>query len=73
MGQKLNQYYTLIAKLQSMKGKMDLAMKTRYPSTKVALEEDSPELLAAFEKAFHEITGMSSAEAEKKVKLMEGK
>ncbi|MFH0735093.1 MAG: hypothetical protein V1773_13010 [bacterium] len=73
MAQFLSNAYNLISKLQSMQGKMALASKTLVPSTKAALEEDTPEIKQKFERAFKEITGMSIAEAEKKVRELEKK
>ncbi|MBI2420390.1 MAG: hypothetical protein HYV28_21220 [Ignavibacteriales bacterium] len=57
MGQKLIHIYDAIAKEGSLKAKMDLAVKTKIPSTKAATEADTPENIAEFRKAFKLITG----------------
>lgn len=57
MAEKLVLIYTEIAKEGSLKAKMDLAIKTKVPSTKAASLPDSPELIAEFKKAYKELTG----------------
>lgn len=57
MGAKLMEIYKKIGDVAGMTGKVKLAQMTKVPSTKAALAPDSPEKIAAFEKAFKEITG----------------
>lgn len=59
MGQKLIQIYEAIAKEGSIKAKMDLAVKTKLPSTKAATETDTPQKIEEFRRAYKEITGKS--------------
>ena len=57
MGMKLMQFYKLVGDEAGLQGKTKLAMVTKIPSTKAALEPDSPENLTRFAQAFKEITG----------------
>lgn len=57
MGQKLIQIYDAISKEGSIKAKMDLAIKTKLPSTRAATEVDSSEKIELFRNAYKEITG----------------
>jgi hypothetical protein len=57
MGAKLMQYFKLVGDAAGLNGKTKLAMLTKVPSTKAAMEPDSPENLAKFAAAYKEVTG----------------
>ncbi len=57
MGMKLMQYYKLVGDQAGVQGRTRLAMATKIPSTRAALEPDSPENLEKFAKAFKDVTG----------------
>ncbi len=57
MGAKLVQFYHLVEVEKGLAGKIALATETKLPSTKAALEADSPELLRQFGAAFTKVTG----------------
>lgn len=57
MGAKLLTYYKLVSEVAGMKGSMELAKLTKLPSTRAALEPDSPENLKLFRDAVAKITG----------------
>lgn len=55
MGDKILKYYDEASKLGGLKAKMRLAVLTVIPSSKAAVEPDSPENIEKFEKAMKEI------------------
>ena len=57
MAERLLKYYNYMAEINGLKGKMDLAMITKMPSQKAALEPDTPELIEAFKAAIKQLTG----------------
>lgn len=57
MGQKLSKLYEYVDELQGLRGKMELAKRTKIPSTLAASVPDSPETVLLFERAIAEITG----------------
>jgi hypothetical protein len=57
MAMKLMQYYQYVSEQKGTLGKTQLAMKTKLPSSKAAMEPDTPEILAQFRAAVKEITG----------------
>ena len=57
MAEKLIQYYKYVKDEAGLDGQMKLAITTKIPSTKAALEPDSPDNIAAFKKAIQDITG----------------
>lgn len=57
MAEKLIQIYKLVNDELGMKGKMDLAIETKIPSTKASFEPDSPENLNKFKQAYEKLTG----------------
>lgn len=57
MAEILMQYYQYVAEQTGGVGKMKLAMATKVPSTKAALEPDSAETIRLFQEAVREITG----------------
>ncbi len=62
MGTKLMQYYDYITKEMGAKGQIKLAMKTKLPSTKAAMADDSDETVAKFKAAIAELTGKDAPE-----------
>jgi hypothetical protein len=60
MGMKLIQFYKLVSDEAGLQGKTKLAMSTKIPSTKAAMEPDSAENLAKFAQAYKEITGKAA-------------
>jgi len=54
---KLMQYYQYISEQLGAVGRTHLAMKTKVPSTRAAMEPDSPETIQKFIAAVKEITG----------------
>lgn len=57
MAEKLLRYYKYVSDEKGLDGKMSLATETKIPSSKAALEPDSPENLAAFKRAVEKLTG----------------
>lgn len=57
MAEKLLLYYKHISDLKGLEGKMKLAQETKIPSSKAAIEPDSPEVIEIFRKAYENITG----------------
>jgi hypothetical protein len=57
MATKLMQYYQYISDQAGAMGRTQLAMKTKVPSTKAAMEPDTPEMIKRFKVAVEEITG----------------
>ena len=57
MGERLMKYYQYVGEQKGFDGKVQLAHKTRIPSTKAALEPDAPTTIAAFKDAVAAITG----------------
>jgi len=54
---KLMQYYQYISEQLGAVGRTQLAMKTKIPSTRAAMEQDAPETIQKFMTAVKEITG----------------
>ena len=57
MATKLMQYYQYVSDQAGAMGRTQLAMKTKVPSTKAAMEPDTPEVIQKFMVAVREITG----------------
>ncbi|MGB9236724.1 MAG: hypothetical protein WCC04_20135 [Terriglobales bacterium] len=57
MADILMKYYQYVAEQSGAMGKMKLAMVTKVPSTKAAMDPDSPETIRIFQEAVKEITG----------------
>ncbi|MBZ0263867.1 hypothetical protein K8I28_04290 [bacterium] len=57
MGEKLMEFYKLISDEKGLSGKMELAKRTKLPSTRAALVPDEEETLVKFREAFKQITG----------------
>jgi len=57
MANILMKYYQYVAEQSGALGKMKLAMATKVPSTKAALEPDTAETIRIFQEAIKEITG----------------
>lgn len=57
MGSKLVSIYEEIAKEGEMLAKINLAKETKIPSTKAALEPDTPQNIELFRQAYKKITG----------------
>jgi len=57
MAMKLMQYYQYVSEQLGASGRVQLATKTKVPSTKAAMEPDTPELVQAFRTAVKELTG----------------
>lgn len=57
MADKLMKYYQYVSEKAGASGRMKLAMMTKVPSTKAAMEPDSPEILKAFREAVKQLTG----------------
>jgi hypothetical protein len=57
MAEKLMKYYAYVGQEAGMGAKIKLATATKIPSTKAAMEPDSPENISAFRTAIEEITG----------------
>ena len=57
MATKLMQYYQYISEQMGAVGRTQLAMKTKIPSTRAAMEPDAPEAIQKFMAAIKEITG----------------
>ena len=57
MAAKLMQYYQYVSEQVGILGRTQLAMKTKIPSTKAAMEPDTPETIQLFKAAIKEITG----------------
>ena len=57
MAERLMRYYQYVADKAGVLGKTKLAISTKTPSTKAALEPDTPEMIRKFKDAVREITG----------------
>ncbi len=57
MGLKLIKIYEAIGAKGGLGAKIELAVKTKIPSTQAAIAEDSKENIDNFKKAYKEITG----------------
>ncbi len=57
MAEILLKYYKHVSDINGMSAKMKLAAKTKIPSTRAAIEPDSPQNIQAFKEAVEEITG----------------
>ena len=62
MAEKLIKYYKYIREKAGFEGKIDLATTTKIPSTRAALEPDSPDNIEMFKKAIEKITGEEAPE-----------
>jgi hypothetical protein len=57
MAEKLMKYYKYASDEVGLQGRMKLAQLTKTPSTKAAIDPDSPETIQKFMDAIAEITG----------------
>lgn len=57
MAEKLLLYYKYIRDKKGFEGQLNLAQETKIPSTKAALEPDSPENVQLFREAIKLLTG----------------
>ncbi|MFP4499238.1 MAG: hypothetical protein ACLFQV_13595 [Vulcanimicrobiota bacterium] len=57
MGIKLMKYYKHIRDKMGLSGKMKLAVETKVPSSKAAMEKDSDDKIKLFREAIEKITG----------------
>ena len=57
MADRLMKYYQYVAEQAGLGGKIKLAQITQVPSTKAAMEADTPEAIQRFQAAIQEITG----------------
>ena len=57
MAERLLQYYKYIREVAGFEGKIDLATSTKIPSTRAAIEPDSPKNIELFKNAIEKITG----------------
>lgn len=62
MAEKLVRYYVYIANQLGLEGRLQLALETKMPETKAALEPDSEENLAVFDAAVAKLTGAKPPE-----------
>lgn len=53
----LLKYYKYIREVAGFEGKIDLATTTKIPSTKAAIEPDTPENIKLFKNTIEKITG----------------
>lgn len=60
MAEKLLKYYKFVSDEKGFAGQIQLAQQTLMPSTKAALEPDSPENIDRFRKAVERITGKTA-------------
>ena len=60
MGEILLKYYKEVGDSMGLVGKMQLAQETKMPSSKAAVERDTPEKIAAFKVAYKKITGKNA-------------
>ncbi|MBI5511820.1 MAG: hypothetical protein HY903_23945 [Deltaproteobacteria bacterium] len=57
MGKQLSALYDFVEDEKGLLGKMDLATRTKIPSSKAAATPDTPETVQRFIAAVREITG----------------
>jgi len=57
MGEILLKYYKDIGHSLGLVGKMQLAQETKMPSSKAAVETDTPDKIEMFRKAYEKVTG----------------
>ena len=57
MAERLLRYYKYVGEEMGMPGKIKLAMETKMPSTKAAIEPDNDKNLVAFREAVAKLTG----------------
>jgi hypothetical protein len=57
MAEKLLMYYKYMGEEVGAVGKVKLAQETKVPSTRAALEPDTPELIQQFREAVMKLTG----------------
>lgn len=57
MGKALVKYYTLVKRERGYVGQLELAQKTKVPSTKATVIEDTRELIDLFIESVEEIIG----------------
>lgn len=62
MAERLMKYFKYITDEKGFEGKIQLAQATKMPTTKAALEPDSPENISLFKDAVSKITGKSAPE-----------
>lgn len=62
MAEKLLKYYNLIDKEMGLQGRMRLAQATKLPTSKAALEPDTPANVKMFKEAYEQITGRKAPE-----------
>ncbi len=60
MAEKLLLYYKYITTQQGIVGRVELAKRTKIPSSKAAIVPDTPEKIELFRQAIKEITGKSA-------------
>ena len=60
MGEKLLKYYRYVYEMNGTAGKTQLAMETKMPAVKAAIQPDSPQNLQIFQKAVAKITGLEA-------------
>ncbi|MBU0982325.1 MAG: hypothetical protein KKA42_00525 [candidate division Zixibacteria bacterium] len=63
MGEQLVKLYSFVASKYGLSAQVKLAQETKIPSTKAALEPDTPDTIELFKKAIEKITGESSTTA----------
>lgn len=57
MAERLLRYYKHVSDVSGMGAKIQLAQETHIPSSKAAMEPDSPENIQRFKRAVQKITG----------------
>lgn len=57
MGEKLIRYYNYLAEREGLSGKVELAQRTKIPSTRASTVPDSAENVALFREAIADLTG----------------
>ncbi len=57
MAEKLLKYYKYVSDSHGMGAKIQLAQDTKVPSSRAAMEPDSPQNIALFKEAVQKITG----------------
>jgi len=57
MADRLMKYYQYVSEQVGASGRVKLATMTKVPSSKAAMEPDTPEIIKKFKDAINEITG----------------
>jgi hypothetical protein len=57
MAEKLMKYYQYVSEQAGAVGRTKVAMLTKVPSTKAAMEPDTPEMIKIFKEAIRQVTG----------------